>query len=116
VGRKYVANEPSGEDLIESDFCKPVSPVLYYPFGFVAGCIWGDDSSWKIQYLDLNDAEKGVVRRDERFGYIKLPDGITLEQAIDMADYNDDPSEEWSHHIIIGVQMKFDLRDGKVVD
>jgi hypothetical protein len=20
-------------------------------FGFVAGCIWGDDSSWKVQYL-----------------------------------------------------------------
>lgn len=23
-------------------------------FGFVWGCIWGDDSSWKVQYLDLS--------------------------------------------------------------
>jgi len=116
VGHKFVVNQPSAEDLIESDFSKPVSPILYYPFGFVAGCVWGDDSSWKIQYLDLTDIEKGVIRRDERFGYIRLPEGIRLEQAIDLDDYNDDPSEEWSYHIIIGIQRKFDLRDGKVVD
>src|SRR5689334_5869598 len=32
----------------------PVGPITYHPFGFVAGCIWGDDSSWKVQYLDLS--------------------------------------------------------------
>jgi len=41
-------------------------------FGFVWGCEWGDDSSWKVQYLDLSDVQRGVVRRDERFGYVEL--------------------------------------------
>jgi hypothetical protein len=41
-------------------------------FGFVWGCHWGDDSSWKVQYLDLSEIEKGVIMRDERFGYVEL--------------------------------------------
>ena len=28
-------------------------------FGFVWGCIWGDDSSWKVQYLDLSSIHDG---------------------------------------------------------
>lgn len=41
-------------------------------FGFVWGCVWGDDSSWKVQYLDLSSVRAGVIRRDDRFGYLKL--------------------------------------------
>lgn len=41
-------------------------------FGFVWGCVWGDDSSWKVQYLDLSSIRDGVIRRDDRFGYLKL--------------------------------------------
>jgi hypothetical protein len=41
-------------------------------FGFVWGCIWGDDSSWKVQYLDLSRVQQGVIRREERFGYVEL--------------------------------------------
>lgn len=41
-------------------------------FGFVWGCLWGDDSSWKVQYLDLSEIQHGRIRREERFGYLKL--------------------------------------------
>ncbi len=41
-------------------------------FGFVWGCYWGDDSSWKVQYLDLSRVSEGIVARDERFGYVEL--------------------------------------------
>ncbi len=41
-------------------------------FGFVWGCYWGDDTSWKVQYLDLSHVQQGVVRREERFGYLEL--------------------------------------------
>ncbi|HZR71400.1 hypothetical protein [Bradyrhizobium sp.] len=41
-------------------------------FGFVWGCYWGDDSSWKVQHLDLSRVQQGVIARDERFGYIEL--------------------------------------------
>jgi hypothetical protein len=41
-------------------------------FGFVWGCHWGDDSGWKVQYLDLSRVRDGVITRDARFGYTKL--------------------------------------------
>jgi hypothetical protein len=41
-------------------------------FGFVWGCHWGDDSSWKVQYLDLSRVAEGIIRRDDRFGYVEL--------------------------------------------
>ncbi len=41
-------------------------------FGFVWGCIWGDDSSWKVQYLDLSRIQQGIIVRDQRFGYVEL--------------------------------------------
>jgi hypothetical protein len=44
-------------------------------FGFVWGCVWGDDSSWKVQYLDLRRVQEGIILRDERFGYVELATG-----------------------------------------
>ena len=41
-------------------------------FGFVWGCVWGDDSSWKVQHLNLSRVSEGVILRDDRFGYLKL--------------------------------------------
>jgi hypothetical protein len=41
-------------------------------FGFVWGCIWGDDSSWKVQFLDLSKVQQGVLQCQERFGYLEL--------------------------------------------
>jgi hypothetical protein len=41
-------------------------------FGFVWGCVWGDDGSWKVQHLDLSGVRDGVIRRDDRYGYLKL--------------------------------------------
>lgn len=94
----------------------PVGPLSYHPFGFVAGCIWGDDSSWKVQFLDLSRAADGILRRDERFGYIELPDGLTLDRAIDLADYQSDPDEDYAYHVRITVLKRFDLRDGRLID
>lgn len=56
-------------------------------FGFVAGCIWGDDSSWKIRYIDLSDIKNGNIKIDDRFGYIQLPYNLELKNAIDIEDY-----------------------------
>ena len=41
-------------------------------FGFVWGCMWGDDLFWKVQYLDLSRVQQGELVRDERFGYVQL--------------------------------------------
>jgi hypothetical protein len=56
-----------GSEYWDDDFEWPAGD-----FGFVWGCHWGDDSSWKVQYLDLSGVRRGVVRREERFGYVEL--------------------------------------------
>ena len=90
-----------------------VTPLTYYPFGFVSGCVWGDDSTWKIQYLDLSRAVEGILKREERFGYVELPDNVKLSEAIDMTDYLYDPEDEDAYSIAIALRCRFDLRDGK---
>lgn len=59
-------------------------PDGHAPFGFVAGCGWGDDSSWKIEFLDLSKAPEGTIKRDSRFGYIELPRALSLAGAIEI--------------------------------
>jgi hypothetical protein len=59
-------------------------------FGFVAGCVWGDDHSWKIQYLDLSNLKEGKFKRDDRFGYIELPSSMELREAIDLQEYSNE--------------------------
>jgi hypothetical protein len=54
------------------------------------GCVWGDDSTWKIQYLDLSQAEYGIIRRDDRFGYVELLEQMALAEAIDITDRTPD--------------------------
>jgi hypothetical protein len=51
-------------------------------FGFVWGCVWGDDSSWKVQYLDLSRVQQGELRREERFGYTILETGEREAQEV----------------------------------
>jgi hypothetical protein len=60
-------------------------------FGFVAGCVWGDDSSWKIQYLDLSRISEGILGRDDRFGYIEMPrHAKSLKDCISFRYFSED--------------------------
>jgi hypothetical protein len=81
-----------GEQPSSAGFC-PVSycvPAIYVSetstcesdIGFVAGCVWGDDSSWKVECLDLTRVSEGVLKRDSRLGYFELPDKLNLQDAI----------------------------------
>jgi hypothetical protein len=91
-------------------------------FGFVWGCHWGDDSSWKVQYLDLSRVQQGVVRREERFGYLELaafgfespcltldPEGVRRSTPPHFINV-------WSHggtpRVTFAVKMQFDLASG----
>lgn len=81
-------------------------------FGFVWGCIWGDDSSWKIQYLDLSEIQNGVIKREERFGYVKLaskPD-VHPKEFIRCYFYNGECV------VNLKTETKFDLDTGKLID
>jgi len=47
-------------------------PVFEGLFGFVAGCVWGDDSSWKLEFINLKDVANGIIDRTDKFGYFPL--------------------------------------------
>jgi hypothetical protein len=116
VNKTPFTNFNTGEECETIATYRPLTPLLYSSFGFVAGCIWGDDSTYKIQYLDLSEAEKGIIKRDERFGYIALPENLNLKDAIDMYDYGWDDEEESANYIRINIMQTFDLLTGKIVD
>jgi hypothetical protein len=81
-------------------------------FGFVWGCIWGDDSSWKVQHLDLSQIERGILRRDERFGYVELatPPGAPA------TDFIQCQSSEGRREVEFAVPQTYDLGTGERVD
>lgn len=80
-------------------------------FGFVWGCIWGDDSSWKVQYLDLSRIQDGVLVRDERFGYVKLATDPRLEPH----DFIKCSSWEGQRHVRFYVERVYNLATGTAV-
>lgn len=73
-------------DFDNDDPPKPDEAIIYRPFAFVSGCVWGDDSSWKIQYIDLSEAVNGSIKRDERFGYIEMPGNLKLRECVGVLD------------------------------
>jgi hypothetical protein len=83
-------------------------------FGLVAGCVWGDDSSWKIQFLDLSRVAEGVVVRDERLGYIELGDSLTLDEAVRVRRHSE--FSDWpGHYLEIRTTRRIDVASGKPV-
>lgn len=87
-------------------------------FGFVWGCVWGDDSSWKVQYLDLSRVREGVLMREERFGYLILDTGEAegRETWRDAREF----VQLWSYDGVRRVEFRtrqaFDLDSGKLQD
>ncbi len=80
----------------------------YATWGFISGCHWGDDSSWKVQFLDLSRASEGILVRDQRFGYIELPSGVDLVDAVRVEDPEEltCPLSEISVQIALPVRFK----------
>jgi hypothetical protein len=114
----------AGEEPHSNGFC----PVDYYVpyevqqiiaageagrFGFVAGCIWGDDSSWKIQHLDLSEIQRGRLTRSEKFGYVAMPSDVArLKDCVSFTNYM--PPEY--PFVDLKIVNSFDLRSGSRVD
>ena len=72
--------------------------------GFVSGCVWGDDTSWKLQVLDLSKVSDGKLSRDDRLGYVELPD-MPLKDAIRFIFAREDGFAR----ILVGIQQCFDM-------
>jgi len=67
--------------------------LAYCNFGFISGCIWGDDSSWKIRYIDLAQIPNKIINITEKFGYWEIPCNMVLKQCINMANW--EPDHRW---------------------
>jgi hypothetical protein len=95
-------------------------------FGFVWGCRWGDDGSSKVQYLDLSGIRQGVVRREERFGYVELAtfgfNSPCLNLEAEGPRTSDPPPfialSRWGGvaRVTFAVQMQFGLESGRPED
>lgn len=81
-------------------------------FGFVWGCIWGDDASWKVQYLDLSRIQDGEIRREERFGYLKL----ATRQDAPAKDFIRLRSYEGRREVDFVVEQTYELDTGTRTD
>ena|SRR5271168_1763735 len=100
---KMVAEEPWSlkESLCPMDFyVLENNPTI----GFVAGCRYNDDTTYKIEYLDLTNITRGKILRDNRFGYIELSEGIRLKDAIQHTVYNNKDST-----LDIAVNLTFNM-------
>ena len=118
-GRDLGGEEPNSFGFCPTEYAVPTDDAgeLRVPYAFVSGCIWGDDSTWKIQLLDLNGVEDGKLARDERFGYITLPDKVSLADAVQVLAGKNMIDEDWSGAppkwiARIAVQKWFDLESG----
>lgn len=63
------------EDVEESDM---EAFLKNRTFGFMLGCIWGDDSLMKVRAVDLTEVLNENISSDERFGYLELPNSASL--------------------------------------
>jgi hypothetical protein len=79
----------AGESRDEFGFC-PVQ--LWVPWeqndgrwGFIVGCVWGDDCSWKVQVADLRRLADRELVRIAPFGYAPLVAGADTDDPQELA-------------------------------
>jgi len=116
----------SGSIIPGSEYWNPDREWPTGDFGFVWGCVWGDDGSWKVQYLDLSDVDNGVVRREERFGYVELATHGFNNPCFNLdgePPHNSDPPRfialsrgRVGIRVAFAVEMQFDITSGKPVE
>lgn len=72
-------------------------------FGVYSGCVWGDDTSWKLRYVDLSQISEGKVTTDERFGYVPLYGDSPLKESVTIVN----------GRIVVPMEMEFNLQSGE---
>jgi hypothetical protein len=93
-------------------------------FGFVWGCVWGDDSSWKVEHLDLTGIQSGVIRREARFGYVEIatngyrspcfePEAIAPRRGSNPPPFIMMERWEGKTNVTFAVEMRFDFASGQ---
>jgi hypothetical protein len=108
--------ESNGEERPESAshasrFNFSRGPWRSLDIGFVAGCHWGDDSSWKLEVFDLSRAAEGILSRSARYGHLQLGT-MPLADAVKLDSFL--PHYELRATII--QRQRWDVRTGALID
>ena len=102
----------NGKTLPGSSYWSPDDELPKGDFGFVWGGGWGDDSSWKVQYLDLSEVQQGRIKREERFGYLKLATHSKLAPK----EFIRCEFEDGRCLVTFAVERTYDLETGESLD
>lgn len=81
-------------------------------FGFVGGCIWGDDSSMKVRSVDLTKVLDGQVKTEEKFGYTAI--SKSLQDSISVENYLTDEHSGLRIDTPIYIHLNDDQEVGRV--
>jgi hypothetical protein len=109
-----------GSEYWSSDYEWPTGD-----FGFVWGCVWGDDASWKVQHIDLSRVSEGVITRSERYGYLELaqhtwvPPWLDEERGLATPTSKPPPflrvyKSSGVPHVNIASELRFNLWSGEL--
>lgn len=86
-------------DTLDNDGGKLMTTTFigreYLPYGFMSGCVWGDDSSWKLRFIDLTQIDQKILTITDKFGYWELPDTLPLHKCIEVDAFHKDPRKSW---------------------
>lgn len=85
--------------------------VYSMPFGFVTGCVWGDDSFWKLEAFDLREADKGILKRFQLLGYVDMPntyDGQSMSSFISIDPLFLEDEDCW---VDVTINVSFNMND-----
>lgn len=102
VDSEYATDDEFVRDCTDLDW----QPIEFCNFGFLCGCYWGDDSSWKLRFIDLSKIPDKILTISERFGYWELPSSMTLRQSIDMSDWSNE-----SMYVSLASTKRVSLKD-----
>jgi len=100
-------NSIEDDEFIKEQRTPEFRRVQYCDFGFMSGCVWGDDSNWKLKYIDLSRVPDKILTITDKFGYFELPEG-SLKTHINMDNW--EPDHSW---ISISSIVHFDLSKDK---
>lgn len=125
----WCGEEPNGFGFCPTGYHIPLieswedpNKFSHAPFGFVSGCVWGDDGSWKVEFLDLSKIPERQLKRESKFGYAELLGGSKeLPLMVRVDDENDEEdSKTWTVEIAVmhrfRLDKNFNLIGGKPVE
>ena len=106
------AIDPTIADNVDHSYDSTFGPWQSLTTGFVAGCLWGDDSSWKLEVFDLSNAGAGQITRSARFGHLQLAGGMSLPDSLQF----DSHLPDWELRATIVRQERRDVASGQLID